>query len=304
MSFEDFKAKRDELRYWFSSEDTNCVETQVSNLVWNIGAYRIIREARVLSPQDEEGNHTINSLMHGLLDECFFDSIGSAIRRQLDIGDEKKERLHVWSLMRILNELDRHAGLFTREHMLRVSGLPYDYEEDEAWWLNAHLGTRTYPYDYGRKCHRWEDAKRKHEEIDKISGSVSTARKPSDQLDVERIKKLKQRLNAPELTHWVNKFVAHAATVESRAHKPPEMTPATWGHLCEVQEAICRVAMFVHVVLLGGPSGSFFAAPTYDHLRYLECPLVSPEQVRSLREKCEEYRQEVESWGRIDFGEV
>jgi len=83
-SFEEFKKTRKQLQECFCSRDPNCIDHQLEVMVSMVGEYRIICEARCLASQVAEGEPEISPLLCNLLDQCFFESFGLALRRQLD----------------------------------------------------------------------------------------------------------------------------------------------------------------------------------------------------------------------------
>jgi hypothetical protein len=103
---------------------------QIFWMVWNVGAFRVINEARRITPRDNQGGVQLNALVHQLIDHSFFESQMLAIRRLTDTypltGDPRKR--DVFSLTSLLQDMRNHAHLMTRANMFAAEGLQYDYE--------------------------------------------------------------------------------------------------------------------------------------------------------------------------------
>jgi hypothetical protein len=83
-AYQNFAAKRKEWRRVLRGKDRNAVFNQITRMLWDAAAYRIVNEARSLAPAANEGGVQLNGLMHRLIDDCFSVTQLVAIRRILD----------------------------------------------------------------------------------------------------------------------------------------------------------------------------------------------------------------------------
>jgi hypothetical protein len=134
--------------------------------------------------------------------------------------------------------------------------------------------------------------------MDKLAGVTADDRKPSDRPRAGVFANLKYMLRSCErVVTYCHKFIAHAATPESRAAAYSDDEPSmTLVHLYRAQETICKVANFVSVHLLGGSERSFLATPQFDQFRYIDKPLVEEGQLQVLVDAWDGYDEEVDQW--------
>jgi hypothetical protein len=95
---------------------------------------------------------------------------------------------------------------------------------------------------------------------------------------------------------YVNKFVAHAATPQTRQAVNADNVAITLKQLWHAHEAICKVAAFVSVYLLTGTAYPFLPVPQYDQFAYIDRPLVGTENIPALREAWRSYEEETNKW--------
>ena len=302
--YERFLAKVQELSEWFHRPDPanknrldpNCIEVQVQEMVWDGGSYRVIEAARAMAKNGSDGRPEVSTLLHGLLDRCFFESFAMSIRRLLDA------RSDVYSLARVLDEVAANSHLFTRANMLQIREFPYDYEKVRTDLVKANPPSPYIGQMVGHEFFRCELSKQVHEDIDKLCGVTPDRRSPCDSICRSIVTQMRNSLEdqKEKVVLWVNKFVAHSSTSESRTHARFYERVARPDDLWKAQEMICKAATFVNAFLLCRFDGSFLAEPTYNHLAHMQTALVSPEQVGALRATWDSYRKEVDSWSRYD----
>jgi hypothetical protein len=299
--FEKFKVKREELRTWFNcpgppgeNYDRNCIESQLCDMVWKAGAFRLINEARGFAKVAEDGTPELSPLLHDLLNICFFESFAIAVRRLLDPDK------NVYSLGRVLHEIEKSSSLFTRANILRAADRAYDFEKARAEWVQTHPDPRSLTQADIRQLDRFDFSQRCHEAIDRLCGVHPEQRQPDDTIRKCALVQVRDSLETIKIC--VDKSIAHAATPESRKTKNADELKLTLGDLWAGLELICRVSSYVRTLLLGLPSWDYLQYFRVQDLTYLESPLITRDRLAMLRKEFEAYEEEVKSWGRWDLG--
>ena len=290
--FQSFKAKRQTWIEQLSDNSGPSINNQIVRMIWDAAAYRMINEARKYAKQTEDSVE-LNSMVHSLINRNFFASQAMAIRRLMD------RRRKVISLYRLLGDMQTNRCLWTREHVFTAEGLLYDYGEiqkaafaygeqqaragEGAWFVPEHLN--------------WHKHENRHQHIDKLSGTTHDQRAHGDTVRNKVFSRLKGKLGVCDsiVTH-VNNFIAHAAAPGSETKVTADSVSVTLGHLWDAHEAICKVASFVSIWLLGGPSHSPLATPQFNQFKYMDRPLITEENIPQLADTWQEYDRETHKW--------
>lgn len=294
----EYVAKRCEWLEWIRGKDRHALMQQMSLMVLDTAAYRVIYEARKLADSVGEDGVALSGLVHNLIDRCFFHSQAVGIRRLVD------PRTDVISLSRLLNEMKTYTQLMTRENMLAAEGLVYDYEalREQRFSDAAHRAgeARLLPASGD-----WTWSERRHKHIDRLCGVDETERKPSDTVRAELLSQLETyvRRDVDDVRQYVHKFLAHAADVNSRRQKQADDLKMTYGHLLAAHEVIGKTIHFIAVEMLGGSSGAFLPVMAFDQFEYIDRPLVTPDKVDNLRQAWRKYEKETEDWQHWDWDE-
>jgi len=300
--FAEFKAKRDQwIQCLSSAKDPNSVTNQITQMLWDAAVFRVINEARGYAEKDEDGNPKLNGTTHDLINRGFFVLQAGAIRRLTDTA-ALTGRKGVSSLWCLLDEMERNVHLITREHIFATEGLQYDYEpikKAREEYL-AGRGACFVPADLW-----WENLRDRHDQIDFFAGVTLDKRSPMDAMRPEIAGYLKKKLVevSKDIRTYVNKFIAHAATPESRASVSADELAITLGHLWSAHEGIYKVANFVSIWLLGGSGLGGLAVPQYNQFKYIDRPLVTSANIQRLAESWHGYSNEVHQWGQWDWHE-
>jgi len=305
--FEEFEKRRGLWIECLCGKDFHSVMREVSRMIWNAAAFRVVNESRLLAPPAKEGGVQINGLTHRLIDNCFFESQAVAIRRLMDTYP-LEGRKGVYSLAGLLDDMAAHAHLITREHVFAIEGLEYDYEAaKEAVVRHCRQrdphGTSSFSLparlDWGR-------IRELHEMLDRLAGVDPQARSKQDSVRPAVFAALKKKVadRCREVSDYVNKRLAHAATPESREDIDAGEVSITLGHLWDAHEVICKVANFLDCYLLTGTSHSFLPVPQYNQFAYIDRPMVPTDQVNSMKAIWREYQQETRDWSGWGLNEL
>ena len=104
-----------------------------------------------------------------------------------------------------------------------------------------------------------------------------------------------------ELCKYVDKYIAHSATPDSRKAIPDEIAGAL-GKVLNAHKIICETARFIGNNLLFCGFGSVLSISQYgqfnqhDLFEYLDEPIASKKTIEKLRGFWERYRMETEKW--------
>lgn len=296
-TFDAFKSRRELWIQSLEGDDPNSIKRQIRTMVWNTAAYRIINEARRIAPPAEEGGVQLNGMMHRLIDKGFFESQLLAIRRLAQGGSlaEDQER-DVYSISSLLEDMKAHVQLVTRANLFQAEGLPYDVDYLQV--ASCQTRVETAPPAYYSQELDLRRLRERHAEVDSLTGVTPDRRSPDDTVSVRLLSCLNQKvLDAyADIRPYINKFLAHPATPESRGIVNADGIRITLDHLYQAHEGICKVANFIGRYLLTGGYTSFLAVPQYDQFAYIDRPLVTKEGIESLKRVWDEYDKETREW--------
>lgn len=297
---EQYKEKRD---FWigcFSGKDRHCILTQIYRMVWNTAVFKVINEARRIAPSAKEGGVELNGIIHRLIDDGYFESQLMAIRRLTDKSCGIDGKRGVFSLISVIDDMKSNAKLLTRENIFLGEGLEYDYEavrakNDQYCNHMIQVGCQTFSLPSELD---WERIKQRHEELDCLCGVDKNIRSPTDSIVPKVFDLLKDKiLRACENIHdHADKFVAHAASPDSRQIINADNIKISLTHLWQAHEIICRSANFIAVYLLTGGVHFVLPVPQYNQFAYIERPLISADKIRQLAEIWDKYEKETHQW--------
>lgn len=284
--------KLDERKDWLLGDDAHSIRNQIHSMIWDSAVYQSINEARKYAATDDAGRTELNAMVHHFIDRCFFATQAMAIRRLLDEGPSSGPK-SVYSLRGLLNDMERHCHLLTRKAMLCALDLPYDYinrkaELDQAWDGSLRLVGPEH-----RKCGASETI---HRYLDSLTGVDPSRRSPSDLVQASFFHWLKRRLERHKaIRRFVDKFLAHSATRESRATLADRETDVLLGQIQDAHETIWQTADLAGTCLFGaGLPGMLVTA--FNQFEHFDRPWATEETVAKLRELWDEYRATISKW--------
>lgn len=302
------KAKFEEWKNMLVGEDIHSIRNQIWDMIWYCAFFRCIKESRKYAAKDDKGDIKQNKMIHYFINQSFFKTQLLSIRNLLDKEISTGKR-SVYSLYRLVQDMKNNHELLTRENILAVHNLPYDYEEAmECLRQNTpkikkgNIQIQTWS---GRNINEIESSKDIHRRIDSIAGVAMDKRSPDDLIPDNILKQFDDKLTSiEELCKYVDKFIAHSATPESREVIPDEIEDPL-GKILNAHKIICETASFIGNNLLFCGFGSVLHISQYgqfdqfDIFEYLDEPISSKETVEKLRELWEKYRAETEQWVQI-----
>jgi hypothetical protein len=291
------KEKFSEWENMLLGDDRHSIRNQIYEMMWDSAVFQCINESRKYALKDDKGNDKRNEMLHSFINQCFFKTQLLSIRRltDRDTGKVRRNKSYtVYSLYNLIEDMKKNSALFTRENILAIHGLPYDYEEALAEYKNSIDHTK--PYFVPQEIAHSEDI---HRRIDSIAGIAVEKRSPDDLIPLNTLKQFEIRLNDIEgLCKYVDKYIAHSATLESRRNVPEEIEGAL-GKVLNAHKVICETASYIGSKLLFCGFGVFLATPQFDQFEYLDEPIASQETIEKLRDLWKKYRRETEQWNQL-----
>jgi len=292
----DLKGKFEEWREWLFGEDTHSIQRQILNMIWDAAVFCSINESRKCAETDEDGEPQLNKMVHGFINHSFFQTQALAIRRLLD-RETREGKYSVFSLCRLVLDVEQNCALLTRENILAALGYPYKYEDGLRKFWEA-LGQKK----SCRGLEKYKHSKAVHNNIDSLSGVDPSQRCPNDTVKKELLGWLRGRLgNCEDVYKYVNKFLAHAATPESRAAIEADDIEITLGGIFNTHKIICEIAQFIGINILYRSLGNFLIVPQYNQFEHFEKPWVPKSVLPKLNDHWQEYYKETISWKDWDW---
>ncbi len=214
--------------------EPHCIYAQIWLMMADDAAFRIARQAYFGRPKN---------MLFDFIERSYFRSQSLAIRRLTEKNSKDVNKI-VISLTGLLDDLEQHAGCFTRANIFCAQNLAYDCQDLEARLL--------------------------HEAFDYLSRVDPSNRKQSDALSIDILHDLRRELTICEpIQKAANKIVAHASNPSNRG-SIAEHNKA----LCDIlrcQRRICHVASFVSVIMLRcAQCRSFLPEPDIDDLKFFK----------------------------------
>jgi hypothetical protein len=270
-------------------------------MIFDSAIFQCINESRKYAATDNKGDIKQNKMLHYFINQSFFKTQLLSIRRLVDkdFGRVRKDKQYtVYSLYNLIEDLKKNKALLTRENILAIRDLPYDYEKEMAEFDNDTDYTKG-PVIVPRRICLSKDI---HLRIDSLIGKSSDKRSPDDLIPLNIINHLEIKMeNVEKLCKYVDKYIAHAATPNNRVIVPEKIEGAL-GKILNAYKIICETARFIGNNVLFCGFGEVLSISQYgqfdqyDLFEYLDEPIASKETTEKLREFWERYRRETTHW--------
>ena len=292
---------------WLTALQTmspNGIRKQLTHMVWNEAIWRTHNEARrIYDELPDPKTIGFNNELSNLLDEGYVALQCLAIRRQLDKGKD------VYSLKRLLLDLEANRHLITREIYVAYDGLPYDPEParqkyfDKVFAESKKTGKAVSSWLETKGPDAWSAANRVHEAFDKLSGVKPDNRKRNDLIRPEVFARLSRKMNiCNSVEQTASAFFAHAINNE----KIEDQGSKESLHLRRIlvcQRALCQIANYIDGLILWNSSGTHFPIAQFQILKDIDKPMVDSSKVPELRAFFEKHSDMVEGWSRSNWSE-
>jgi len=299
MSAPTLAAKRKQWLEALRGEDRHAIVQQLLGMSWDAASFRVVNEARRIAPPAPEGGIQLNGLMHSLINRGFFTTQIVAVRRLMDTYKLEGKK-GVYSLSGLLKDMQKNRYLLTRKNIFDAENLAYDYEPIQR----KHAEYDAEKVADGQKAYFapeelwWERYEDRHKVIDALAGTTSQNRQAADMIqDAVFVNLLhKSEVACEEIVSHAHKFIAHAATPESRAMAKADDIKVTLGHLWTAHRHLCEVTGFLAIVVLGDSCPSFLPAVAYDQFLYMDKPLLDSSRIEQLELLWCEFEKDCQKW--------
>jgi len=276
-ALKQFRQKRRQWLISLKTDEHHAISTLISDMAWNDVSFRTLWRITELDPNSA----LYNPLLAETLIRGHFAIQILAIRRLMD---KAKSTISLW---RVLDEITRNVGLFTRENFVAYDGLPYDYEAAQQRVMLAHLGNGAFwGARSGPDAHH--SSQRAHEIFDRLAGVDPLRRSRTDQMPKAILRRLVAWLvacDANQLVDWSHAFLAHAADHGSRQKIDLAATEPTLDKITTVLRIFVRVteALLTYVLFDSG-HGMIVPVPQFNHFDRVASPLFAAGREKELRD--------------------
>jgi hypothetical protein len=268
-----FREKRRQWLTWLKTDEHHAISPLISSMAWNDVAFRTVWRIAEIDPD----SGLYNPLLAEALIEGHFAIQVLAIRRLMDRGRG------VISLWRLLEDIKKNIGLFTRENFVAYDGLPYDYEAAGYCVMMSHLGGG--PFWAARSGpDANEPSKRAHKIFDRLARVAPGNRSRIDRIPKAVIDTLFGWLtssDADQLVDWSHTFLAHAADRASRQEIDLVAARPSLEKISNVIRCFVRVAEAVQgYVLFDSGHGMIVPTPQFQPIRQVGLPAAGKRRSR------------------------
>jgi hypothetical protein len=284
--------------------DTNSIFNQISTMVWDTAIFRLILEGRQIQIENAPKNPAINGSLHSFIDRNYFASQSAYIRRLTDDSYSLIGKKGVYSVSALIRDIGNYRSDLTRENYFQLRSMPYDYaeiREKEREFLRTQAVGKAFfvPSEFD-----WERIAEAHQLFDRLSGCRYENRQPSDIMLEKVFIRLQEKLAVCKtITDYVDKFVAHSATPESRSSQNIQASKITLRHLWDAQQIIFEVAEFVSGILLS-ESHMALAIENPGFFQHWNTPIFDQSESARLHEAFKRYRKETENWNQNSVDQI
>lgn len=296
---EAFRARRLKWMQWLNGQDPHSVSRQIYSMLWDYALFCSVNELRRIAVTEPESGTGFNGPVICLFDAGFVATQATTIRRLIE-EPQSNPKFAVISLRSILKDIKENTHLLTRENYVCYDGLPYDHETAHQQWLS------TLPRDTGGVHSSvlptsgptaWHNSELVHKSFDRLSGASEKNRERTDTIRAEIFVSLESQISScRDIKKYVDKFIAHASTPETRVGLSDEQQGMTLDRLKAYHKTIYQVAGFISAQLLYETNLGGLPVPQFDHLENLDKCWTTTGNLKRARQKWDEYAKEVSGW--------
>lgn len=288
-------------------EDENSIYNQIVLMFWDTAIFRIVRESQNVKINQNPHSPRFNRSLYSFIYMNYFQSQCASIRRLTDSSCGLRGKKGIFSLDSILKDLIKYREELSRVKYLELRGFPYDYSEiqrkETAYLLNQYLLNQNEiiarPISEEPSWWKIDDAQKT---FDRLSCVMPENREPNDLINEHVFVCLQEKLNESEnINQYVNKFVAHAATPESRSEFNEDDYQITIDHIWYAHQILYKVWNFLSCVLFSIETQALpLEHPTF--FDFWDEPFFEKdEKIEKIKSILETYREETEVWRESSF---
>ena len=191
-ALQSYRDKRRLWLSWINKDEHHAIWQVLSSMVWTDVSFKVLTQFAT----NDENNALSNTLLGQALIDGHVATQVLAIRRLID------DRSDVISLRRLVKDLRRNFGLFTRENFVCFDGLPYDYEAVQRKEMMERVGQGFWGQTSG-----WRVGTSRMAHANSSTGcQASVPRNEREKIAFQPtfLQRLKRRLTTAALTNWRN----------------------------------------------------------------------------------------------------
>jgi hypothetical protein len=266
-ALQSYRDKRSLWLSWIDKDEHHAIWQVLSSMVWTDVSFRTLTHFAI----NDENNALHNSLLTEALLAGHVATQVLAIRRLMD--DRNSD---IISLRRLIKDLKRNFGLFTRENYVCFDGLPYDYEAVQQKEMAQRAGEGFFWGETsGPGAHG--TSRMAHEQFDMLADIDPAKRSREDRLPMSLLTTIESWLDesgADELARWSHAYLAHAGGPESRK-RIAELTVTT-NKITDAIRALARVTEAISALLLfaSGRMNSLMPVAQFNVFEKLDKPIM------------------------------
>lgn len=298
-----FRAKLEEWNGWLFGGE-NGIWRQIHHMLWNDAIFRMVNETRRFAAEDDQDYATQAGWLAEIIDQGFFATQLLALRRLTEPSASRPHK-QIISAVRLLEDIERHIDLFTRENFVSHDALPYypDLAEVEFWkaapegggvWTSEYLG----PTDFS-------SSRRSHERFNRLSGRGPGMGERQDLMGARPLEEMWRRLDSAPFkaaAMIANKRIAHSPDPSSI---PKEGIPTmTFAELWDCQRTVVEVVAFVGTFILQGGSHGAMPIPQHEMFSRWDRPFMPPGSDERLQEVWKTSAAERDRWSHENSWEI
>jgi len=236
-------------------------------MVWTDVSFKVLTHFAV----SNENNGLNNSLLAEALLNGNVATQVLAIRRLIDDSNSD-----IISLRRLVKDLRRNFGLFTRENYVCFDGLPYDYEAVRLKEMMERAGKGAFWAETtGPGAH--STSRMAHQQFDSLAGIDPAKRTREDRLPTSLLTTIEKWLadsGSDDLAKWSHAYLAHAGGPEARK-RIADLT-VTANKITDAIKALARVTEAISACLLfaGGRTNALMPIAQFNQFEKLDNPVM------------------------------
>ena len=298
----DLEALKTQLADWnhrLNERDEHSIGKQIAHMLSRSAFYRSLNESRRFLPDEKDGNKRANGVLHELIDEGYITVNSTAIRRLIDRSATTGPR-GVYSLHGLIRDIKANMKLITRSNILAARGLEYDFEPiRERAIETARREAREKGHQaFGISRDGWQMAEYWHNTMDKLCNVTSSNRDRYDSPEENKLRTLLEELEdrGRNVQDWVDKYVAHASSKESRQTLPLEHRSLSLAKLWLAERAVVRAANFISYSFVDGTNLGGVPIPQFDQFAHLDQPFVQTNALPAMHSEWAQHCAEIQNW--------
>ena len=266
-ALQSYRDKRKLWLSWIDKDEHHAIWQVLSSMVWTDASFKLLTHFATA----DESNALSNTLLGQALIDGHVATQVLAIRRLVD--DRNSD---IISIRRLVKDLRRNFGLFTRENFVCCDGLPYDYEAVQHEEMIERAG-RGFFWGQTSGPGAWGTSRMAHEQFDRLAGIDPAARHREDHLPPSLLTTVERWLDesgADDLAQWSHAYLAHAGGPEARKRISDLLVTA--NKITDAIKALARVTEAISSWLLfaGGRSNSLMPVAQFNPLDKLDRPIM------------------------------